>query len=59
MMRKSTRPFYGEGRRYGRRERSAAHDSAGVVAMACMKEENRRNTGSPMAWSGARPTGSP
>lgn len=30
--------------------------STGVLAMACMKEEGRRNTGSPKMRSSARPT---
>jgi hypothetical protein len=33
--------------------------STGVLATACMKEEGRRNTGSPLLWSSVRPTGSP
>ncbi len=34
---------------------SAPHDSAGVVAMACMYMGERRNTGSPMGRSGSVP----
>jgi hypothetical protein len=30
--------------------------STGVMAMACMKEEGRRNTGTPITRSNARPT---
>jgi len=43
----------------GKRAKRAPCDSAGVVAMACMKEGDRRNTGNPIAWSSVRPTGSP
>ena len=49
-MRKPTRQDYGEGRHRWGSERSMHHDSAGVVAMACMKEEDSGNTGSP--WRG-------
>ena len=45
--------------RVGKRAKYAPSRSAGVVATACMKEEDRRNTGSPVAWSSARPTGNP
>ena len=34
---------------------SALHDSAGVVATACMYKGERRNTGSPMGWLGSVP----
>jgi hypothetical protein len=32
-------------------------DSAGVLTMACTKEEDSGNTGSPATWPCARPTG--
>jgi len=33
--------------------------STGVMAMACMKEEGRGNTGSPVMWSSAKLTRNP
>jgi len=33
--------------------------SAGVLATACLKEGDSRNTGNPVLWSSARPTGNP
>ena len=35
----------------GKRAMEAPSRRAGVVAMACTREENARNTGSPIAWS--------
>lgn len=52
VMRKPTRLINGEGCHRGGSEREIAPcDSAGVMATACMKEEDRCNTGSPMAWT--------
>ena len=41
----------------GKRAKEALSSSAGVMATACMQEEDSSNTGSPMAWSSVRPTG--
>ena len=55
-MRKPTRPNCGEGcHRVGKRAMSAPHDSAGVLARACMHRGERGNTGSPMGWLGSVP----
>ena len=59
-MRKPTRLKHGEGcHRCGKRAKSDPTDSAGVVTMACTKEEDSGNTGSPVVWPCARPTGAP
>ena len=36
----------------GKRAKRAPKDSAGVLARACIQEEDRCNTGSPIVWSG-------
>ena len=43
----------------GECERNAVCGSAGVLVTACVEEEDRGNTGSPITWSSARPTGRP
>jgi hypothetical protein len=59
-MRKPTRRFFGEGcHLLGKRAMSAPRDSAGVVTMACIEEEDWCNTGRLPRWPIARPTGHP
>jgi hypothetical protein len=43
----------------GKRAMRAPRDSAGVVTMACIEEEDRCNTGRLLRWPIARPTGHP
>ncbi len=51
--------FRGRQPSLGKRAMSAPRDSAGVVTMACIEEEDWCNTGRLPRWSIARPTGHP
>jgi len=58
-MREPTRPTDGEGRRWSSNERQDSTGPAGVVAMACVKEESTGNTGSPNGERSWLSTGTP
>ena len=56
---KPTCGYTGKADSAGEASEIATSKSTGIVAMACMEEEDRRNTGNPVTWSQERPTGHP